>query len=504
VSTADRTTHRHRPGKARSPKAAPADPRAAAGAPARGWSGWGGGRVGWLEAPTEWRGTTRQVCGIWPYIVGSGTPMIGVPLGRDLRTQATVCCDPISWFVRAGLIANPSAFVLGKPGLGKSTVVRRMATGLAAAGVLPAVFGDLKPDYVALILALGGNVVAVGRGQGHLNVLDPGSAAAAAQRLIGSARHKLLADCLGRRLTMVAALVSLNRRGPVSDLEEAIILAALQILDDTHAPGHATLRDLIAVLEAAPDAVRSVVLDRGQDIRYRAAVDPLQASLGALCSGALGDTFAARTTVAISLDQPLCIDISGIADTDEKLQASVLLASWAEGFAAIAAAQALADAGLEPQRHFFVVLDELWRVLRAGEGLVDRVDALTRLNRQIGVGMALVTHSMDDLLALPSEADRLKARGFAERAGFIISAGLAASQLPALNQIVTLSEPERALLASWSSPPAWDCDAQREMDAPGRGKLLIKVGGRPGIPVEVVLTDAEAAANDTNRQWRQR
>jgi len=42
--------------------------------------------------------------------------MVGVPVGRDLRSHATVCCDPISWFARAGLIANPSMFVLGNPG----------------------------------------------------------------------------------------------------------------------------------------------------------------------------------------------------------------------------------------------------------------------------------------------------------------------------------------------------------------------------------------------------
>ena len=83
---------------------------------------------------------------------------------------------PISWFARAGLIANPSMFVLGKPGLGKSSLIRRMAIGLCGFGVQPLIFGDLKPDYVDLISALSGNVVALGRGQGALNVLDPGAA----------------------------------------------------------------------------------------------------------------------------------------------------------------------------------------------------------------------------------------------------------------------------------------------------------------------------------------
>ena len=48
------------------------------------------------------------------------------------------------------------------------------------------------------------------------------------------------------------------------------------------------------------------------------------------------------------------------------------------GFGAINIANVLADAGLEPRRHYFIVLDELWRALRAGQGMVDRVDAVHR------------------------------------------------------------------------------------------------------------------------------
>jgi hypothetical protein len=60
--------------------------------------------VSYVEAPPEWRGTTVQVCGLFPFIVGGGSPTIGVPLGRNLLTGATVCCDPLAWFSRAKLI----------------------------------------------------------------------------------------------------------------------------------------------------------------------------------------------------------------------------------------------------------------------------------------------------------------------------------------------------------------------------------------------------------------
>jgi len=58
---------------------------------------------------------------------------------------------------------------------------RLALVGLAGYGVLPLVLGDLKPDYVDLITALGGQVITLGRGRGYLNILDPGEATAAAR-----------------------------------------------------------------------------------------------------------------------------------------------------------------------------------------------------------------------------------------------------------------------------------------------------------------------------------
>lgn len=468
----------------------------------RGWTNRGAGASAYVEAAPEWRGTSVQVCGLWPFIAGSGSPMVGVPLGKHLVTGTTVCSDPINWFTRAKLISNPGVFVLGLTGRGKSTVVRRMATGLAAQGVNPVVFGDTKPDYADLITALGGNVVKLGRGEGTLNVLDPGAAMSAAMRLSGRDRDKLIADAKGRRLNMVAGLIELNRQRPVSDIETLILDTAMDLLDATFAPGEATLPDLVRVLDDGPEALRDVTLSRRDDAAYRATIDPLQGSVLALTRGALGETFAHRTSVHLDLSKPLCIDISGIPESDSKLIAAVLLACWAEGFAALEADQALADAGLAPQRHAFLIIDELWRVMQAGKGMVARVDALTRLNRTRGVGQALITHTLSDMLSLADEDDRQRAIGFAERAGYMILGGLPKRELPMLTQIVQLSRTEAALLADWSAPASWDPATGTEAEPPGRGKFLLKVGGRPGIPIKVELTRSEAAVNDTNRRWK--
>ncbi|MEU9019226.1 ATP/GTP-binding protein [Actinomadura sp. NPDC048394] len=468
----------------------------------RGFPGRGAGRASYVEAPQEWRGTTVQVCGLWPFGAGSGTPMVGVPVGRELGGGAALCCDPISWFQRAGLIHNPSVLVLGKPGLGKSTLIRRMVVGLAGYGVFPMVLGDLKPDYVDLVRAMDGQIIKLGRGLGSLNVLDPGETAAAAAKLSGRAREKLAADAHGRRLNMVAALMTVLRGAPIADTERTILNAALRVLDDRH-DGVPILPDLIKVVDEGPDPVRAVTLARGSEDRYRTAVDPLHASLLGLLDGPMGETFARHTTTPIRLDAPggVCIDISGIDDADAELQAAVLLACWSDGFGAVEAAHALADEGLGPQRHFFVVLDELWRVLRAGRGLVDRVDALTRLNRQRGLGQAMITHTMADLLALPDEADRMKAKGFAERSGMVICGGLPMAEMATLNEVVRMSSAEQHMIVDWSTPPSWDPTLNRDGEPPGRGKFLVKVGGRPGIPFHVDLTPAESAVNDTNKRW---
>src|SRR3546814_20500805 len=109
--------------------------------------------------------------------------MIGVPVGRNLLTGGTLCCDPLNWFMRAQLISNPSLFVLGIPGIGKSAFIKRLILGLSGYGTMPLVLGDLKGEYRALVRALGGPVLELGRGRGHLNILDPGASTAAAERL---------------------------------------------------------------------------------------------------------------------------------------------------------------------------------------------------------------------------------------------------------------------------------------------------------------------------------
>jgi hypothetical protein len=110
----------------------------------------------------------------------------------------------------------------------------------------------------------------------------------------------------------------------------------------------------------------------------------------------------------------------------------------------------------------------------------------------------MITHSLADLDALATEEDRAKARGFMERSAISVLAALPPRELARVNEITPLTGPERELVASWSAPESWQAGGRH----PGRGKYLIKTGGRIGIPVELSLVDAERALYDTDQAIR--
>lgn len=508
---------------------------------ARGWPGAGRGESSTFHAPTEYRGSTRQVCGLWPFSVGAGAPISGVPLGRHLDTLATVAGDPISYF-RDGIISNPSAFELGIPGIGKSSLSRRIATGLAAYGTIPMVLGDIKPDYVDLIRVLGGQIISVGSGRGFLNVLDPGDVTSALERLqaaLDEARaegealeaqlrldagddrgeleqraeallarvahlqqiiEELAAEAHERKKTMTTALLKIQRGRVLEDWEETLIDQAISILE--RRPTIPIMQDLLDVIVEASDELREITLDGGDDALYIAQTKPLQQSLlGLIRGGRLGRTFSQHTSQPQLRDKPVVYDISGIAKGEEILRGAVLLACWSAGFATINASHALTEAGLEPRRNYLVVMDEIHRALQSGPQVVDNVDLLTRTNRQDGVGTIMITHTIKDLLSLPTEAENQKALGFIERSGMVMLGGLPSGEMPLLNRAVRLSVKEQDLLSSWTDPAPINPKTGVAGALPGRGKFMIKMGGAPAIPFKVELVQTELAVHDTNKRW---
>ncbi|MEJ7831576.1 MAG: ATP/GTP-binding protein [Nocardioides sp.] len=502
--------------RTRHPSTPPQDDQDASPAPAlgrnrrspRGFRGRGGGAWNVMPTPPTFRGTSVQVCGMWPFAGGSSRPVIGVPVGQDIQTGSTVCCDPFAWF-RHGLISSPSMTVFGLQGFGKSSFTVRQMLGLADRGVVPMVAGDLKGEYTAVTRALGGQVLRFGEDQ-RLNVLDLGAMAQAADRIGGTRGEELREIAIDRSALMVTTLVQIVRRSHVRDFEASLVSAALRILHDTRGTKAPTLPDLAGLLHEPPSELLRLVLAE-DEAEYRLETRPLLRSIRAVLDGPLGRTFSGQSTERLDIDAPaVSIDISAVEKRSTEVLASVMLATWSETFASVEAANALADAGVAPQRHFLTVMDEMWRPMRLeGAGLVDKLDAITRLNRNEGTGNIFITHSLKDLESMTSAADVQKARGFAERSGIVVTAALAKDDLRALSEVKRMSEAEINTVASWSTPPGWEqktirdpvTGQERPAPPPDAGKVLIKLGERAGIQTQVKLTPTELALHDTNQRW---
>ncbi|WP_137875589.1 ATP-binding protein [Rhodococcus sp. Q] len=493
----------------------------------RGYDGETGGRMSTVIPPVEYRATSVQVAGINPWVVGAKAPLLGTPLGPHLRTGAAVGFDPLyAWKMKA--ITAPSCFICALNGFGKSTLLRRMALGDIARGTLVLVPGDVKPDLRVLAEAVGGQVSEVGYGTGSINPLDRGPIGDAIERLPdGIERERAEFALHARQLNMVCALLEIVRRGPLVDFEETMLSSAIRHL---YEPGSAfsnrrpaLLEDLMAVIDDGPEELMGdAVADTADE--YRKQIKPLLRSLRALVKGRFGETFNRQSTIRIDVTKPMVdLDMSSVPPGDELMRAAVLLSGWNEAFAAVEAAHILADNNLGPNLAAHIYMDEVWQVVSvAGNALVPRMDAVQRLQRQIGVAMTMVTHSS-------AEFEQAGALGMIERSRARIIGPVPEAELDRLSRFMRFSQAERAMLTNWATDGTSSVDEKkqtrrnrqrvddvattdssgapvRKRTAAGVGHFLLKLGegATPGTPFKVWVPPAEQAAgiHDTDARLR--
>jgi hypothetical protein len=470
-------------------------------APARGWPGAGGGRAAAVVPGATYLAASSQVAGLFPFVQAAGLPATGVPVGRDVLTRELVCLDPGGWV--GTLTANPGVWVQAAPGVGKSALVKRVCLGLVALGHRMVCPGDVKGEYAPLTQALGGQVVRVGRGLDRINPLDSGPLGRRAAALPEQQRRVVAAEVAGRRVELLLALLAtghgLGHRPTAA--ERYALAATVRLLTRAHA-GRAdpVLGDVLRVLGDPPaELVADTLLGHADE--FRAAFRPLVYAVRNLVTGPLAGLFDGPTTTPVDLAAPaVSVDLSSLLAADDSVVAAGLLACWAYTYGALDAAATAATA-VTGRRPLVIALDEMWRALRAGPGLVDSFDSLTRLNRQKGAVTLMVTHSLRDTEALPTEADRAKAAGLMDRCDTLALGASSHTELAAVSARKPLTDAEIALVSTWASPTGTAVDGGLG-DHPGRGRYLVKLGHRVGVPVRLTLDPAESALYDTDQAIR--
>ncbi|MEV1179635.1 ATP-binding protein, partial [Nonomuraea sp. NPDC049784] len=267
--------------------------------------------------------------------------------------------------------------------------------------------------------------------------------------------------------------------------ESAALNTAVRLAADA-AVGDPIIPDVISVLRQGPQPLRERILAT-RDSDYIAATRSLISALENLIGGPLAGMFDRPTSVQLDLSRPaLSLDVSVLRSAGEHVAAAGLLACWAYSYGAVDIARAF---GVLP-RPLVLPLDEMWKVLRSGPGMVDAMDAITRLNRSHGEISLMSTHSVRDLEALPTEEDRAKAAGLMERCDILILAAMSVGELRRISAQKALTSAEIDLIASWAASTSTGLDGTTQIH-PGRGKYLIKIGQRLGVPVRMQLTPLE-------------
>ncbi|MGW6877432.1 ATP-binding protein [Streptomyces xanthophaeus] len=465
-------------------------------APRLGWGGRFAGRAPVEDTGTVYTGPSTQAAGVYPFLLGAGLPARGVPLGRDMLTGELVCIDPADWVGR--LTTNPNVWVMSQPGAGKSALVKRMLMVYSALGFMPVIPGDVKGEYTQLVQQLGGSVVRIGDGTGKLNPLDSGPLKHTV-RTLPTERRNLLLDVLNaRRLETLGALLSTKHGlGRAADeIQRSALTCAVQLAADACPGEDPIVPDVITVLRQAPEPLRNRLA--AHDATYQDLTRSVIAGLDNLCGGPLKGLFDGPTTVDLDLNSPaVSVDISALRSRGSDTLSAGMIATWAYTYSSIDSAR---STGLM-QRRLVLDMDEMWRALRAGPGLVDSMDSIGRLSRGDGDVTIYVTHSTQDVESLPTEEDRAKARGLMDRCDTWVIGASTDEELAHVTGKRQLTEQERAIISSWSSATSTGLDAGDTVH-PGRGKYLLKIGSRPGIAVAMELTATESRLYHTDYKKR--
>lgn len=467
---------------------------------ATGWKRPGGGPAGYIEPLEEVQGTAVQVCGLWPWVNGSSLPMVGVPLGDHLLRNSLVCGDPVGWFL-AGIISNPSAFVLAQPGLGKTTLVHQMIAFNTAWGVIPMVLSDSRPDYVHHIRALGGQVITFSPGRGHLNPLDLGPLVASLGNISDETQREVaLEEMRGRRRSLMSGLVSMLLGDRLQPHEASVLAQAVHLMDP-NLDEPPVLGELVEFIQSRPERLRQLTMayddDPLYDERVRRILDAL-ISLGP--AGAYGDMFSKPSDAHIKPGTPVVFDISGVNENDAVLTAAVQSLCWNLGSATVSAESYLAADGQRPRRTYLLVMDELWRIVRASGEMVHFIDTITRLNRGRGIAQIMITHTMKDL-QLSEDHLTSTAWGFVERSAMVYLGGLAPNEMGNLEEVFSLTGEEKRHLTDWTAKAPIDPTTGRSQGRPGAGHFILKVGKSPGVPFRTRITESLFEISNTNSGW---
>lgn len=338
------------------------------------------------------RATTRDACVLFPAVGSPCTGVRGPLLGADqLSGDTSFHFDLIEAYHQGGLIDNTNMFVLGKPGNGKSALIKTLVWRSLA------IYGsnrffciiDVKGEYRDLATEAGFVTLDLRPdGPTRINPLGRPAAPGDERESARTARH---------RVAMVAALCATQLGRALTQEQEALLYAAMAEIDRLEQAqvegGHevqARLSTVVRLLRQPTQSMADAIYASGPD-EARAHALPLAVALDGLLTRSMRGMFDGETPLRLDPTETrgLVIDLSAINDDDAALPlVMVAVTGWL---------RELMRADWGPVRKI-QIFDEAWLVMKH-EAIVRYLQDTWKLGRSYGFANIAVLHRPSDLLA---------------------------------------------------------------------------------------------------------
>lgn len=427
--------------------------------------------------------TSEQTPVMWPLIAGDGLPPTGAPMGFNVLSGGSFYCDPMGWINDDTIpVTNPNVFIFGKPGRGKSALVKAFMLRMIRFGYRSLVLGDVKDEYEDISRALGVEPYRIGPGlPGRINPLDVGPLAMDWERQDRTETARRAAVIFNRWLALIRGLVG-SQQVPFTPTEARVINHVLRdLIGWTN--GQTTLTPVTIPMvwksldDPSGDLVAACRYESQQD--FYDSTRPLRDALGSLCEGELEGLFDAPSTFQPNWRAPiqtLSLNALHAAGNEPAVGIALMcLNSWGQGIREMT----------EPGDRRIVLRDEAWMQTRLGVEAVKTLDSNLRLSRNDGDIQVVTYHKPSDPLSAGDQGSQAAqiAKDLLHLADVRILMGQDEEVGNELGHLLGLTRMQQDLVTGWAMQD--------------KGRALWMVGDQR-YKIQTVLTPVERRLTYTN------
>lgn len=432
---------------------------------------------------TGYQLTSEESPVLWPLISGDGLPPWGAEMGYDVLSGGKFYCDPMGWVLDDAIpVTNPNVFIFGKPGRGKSAMVKSFMLRMIRYGYRSLVLGDVKDEYADLARFLDVEPYRIGPGlPGRVNPLDFGPLGVDWEKQSREEQHRRATVIFNRWLFLIRGLVG-SQGVEFTPTEERVVNKVLRHMTGWTAGASrlkpATIPQVWAALDTPSDELVA-------DCRYASQQDffdhtrPLRDALGALCEGSLQGMFDTESTYQPDWRAPIqTLSLRSLHETGNKVAVGIALMclnSWGQGMREASA----------PRDRRIVLRDEAWLQTRLSLDAVMALDANLRLSRTEGDIQLVTYHKPSDPLSAGDQGSQAAqiAKDLLNLSDVRILMGQDEAVAAELGGLLGLSSMQQQLVTTW---------AMQE-----KGRALWMVGDQR-YKVQTLLTPLERRLTYTN------